>query len=157
MNIYDQAFIVKIYCGNILCKRLSIFTKKLHRMYTSLGSKYTSAFWKLFWTFYFFKLSYILRLLKSVISLTLLWRRPLSYRNQSIDLRSNSLNQFLYDHGLRHEWGKLPYFFQIKHGKHLIFKPFDLLNTIPLAKSKALVNNLLMSNPEHSPNYAFSK
>ena len=35
--------------------------------------------------------------------LTLSWRRPLSYRNQSINLRSKSMNWFLYDNGLRHE------------------------------------------------------
>ena len=29
--------------------------------------------------------------------LTLLWRRPLSYRNQSIDLQSKSHDWFLYD------------------------------------------------------------
>ena len=36
-------------------------------------------------------------------SLTLSWRRPLSYRNQSIDLRSKSKDWFLYDNGLHHE------------------------------------------------------
>ena len=35
--------------------------------------------------------------------LTLPWRRPLSYRNQSIDLQSKSMDWFLYDKGLRHE------------------------------------------------------
>ena len=30
--------------------------------------------------------------------------------------------------------------------KHLIIKPFDLLNTILLTRTKALVNKLLMSN-----------
>ena len=35
--------------------------------------------------------------------LTLLTRRPLSYRNQSIDLRSKSMDWFLYDKGLRLE------------------------------------------------------
>ena len=35
--------------------------------------------------------------------LTLSWRRPLSYRNQSIDLQSKSMDWFLYDRGLRHE------------------------------------------------------
>ena len=35
--------------------------------------------------------------------LTLLWRRPLSYRNHSIDLRSKSMDWFLYDNGLRRE------------------------------------------------------
>ena len=35
--------------------------------------------------------------------LTLSWRRPFSYRNQSIDLHSKSMDRFLYDNGLRHE------------------------------------------------------
>ena len=35
--------------------------------------------------------------------LTLSWRRPLSYRNQSIDLQSKSMDWFLYGNGLRHE------------------------------------------------------
>ena len=35
--------------------------------------------------------------------LTLSWRRPLSYRNQSIDLLRKSMDWFLYDNGLRHE------------------------------------------------------
>ena len=37
------------------------------------------------------------------IYLTLSWRRPLSYRNQSIDLQSKSMDCFLYDNGLCHE------------------------------------------------------
>ena len=35
--------------------------------------------------------------------LTLSWRMPLSYRNQSIDLLRKSMDWFLYDNGLRHE------------------------------------------------------
>ena len=35
--------------------------------------------------------------------LSISWRSPLSYRNQSIDLQSNSMDWFLYDNGLRHE------------------------------------------------------
>ena len=35
--------------------------------------------------------------------LTLSWRTPLSYRNQSIDSQSKSMDWFLYDKGLRHE------------------------------------------------------
>ena len=41
--------------------------------------------------------------------LTLSWQRPLSYRNQSIDLHSKSMNRFLYDNGLRHERAKLKF------------------------------------------------
>ena len=36
-------------------------------------------------------------------SLALSWRRPLSYRNQSIDLRCKSIDWFLYDNSLRLE------------------------------------------------------
>ena len=36
-------------------------------------------------------------------TLSLSWRRPLSYRNQSINLRSKSMYWFLYDNGLHHE------------------------------------------------------
>ena len=35
--------------------------------------------------------------------LILSWRRLISYRNQSIDLRSKSMDWFLFDIGLRHE------------------------------------------------------
>ena len=45
--------------------------------------------------------------------LTLSWRRPLSYRNQSIDLRSKSMDWFLYDNGLCHERVKVLNF---RHG-----------------------------------------
>ena len=39
----------------------------------------------------------------SHLSLTLSRRRPLSYRNQSIDLLCKSLDWFLHNNGLRHE------------------------------------------------------
>ena len=42
-----------------------------------------------------------------LIVLTLSWRRPLSYRNQSIDLLRKSVDWFLYDNGLHHEKLKL--------------------------------------------------
>ena len=37
------------------------------------------------------------------LSLTLSWRRPLSYKNQSIDLLCKSMDWFPYDNGARHE------------------------------------------------------
>ena len=37
------------------------------------------------------------------MKLTLSWRRPLSYRNQYIDLLRKSIDWFIYDNGLRHE------------------------------------------------------
>ena len=39
----------------------------------------------------------------SVWYLTLSWRRPLSYRNQSSELLRKSMHWFLYDNGLRHK------------------------------------------------------
>ena len=39
----------------------------------------------------------------NIAILTLSWRRFPSYRNQSIDLQSKSVNWFLYDRKLRHE------------------------------------------------------
>ena len=39
----------------------------------------------------------------ALIYLTLSWRRPLSYRNQSIDLLCKSMDWFLYHNGLRYE------------------------------------------------------
>ena len=42
-------------------------------------------------------------ILKNAFLLTLSRRRPLSYRNQSIDLESKSMDWFLYDNGLRLE------------------------------------------------------
>ena len=40
--------------------------------------------------------------------LTVSWRRPLSYRNQSIDFLLKSIDWFLYDNSFRHEKVKSP-------------------------------------------------
>ena len=46
----------------------------------------------------------VLRILgKSIFCLTISWRRPSSYRNQSIDLLCKTMDWFLYDNGLCHE------------------------------------------------------
>ena len=42
-------------------------------------------------------------LIRKIIELTLSWRRSLSYRNQSIDLQSKSVDWFLHERGLRYE------------------------------------------------------
>ena len=52
---------------------------------------------------FFHFLAYFVVLWAETRILTLSWRRPLSYRNQSIGLRSKSMDWFLYDNGLRHE------------------------------------------------------
>ena len=57
----------------------------------------------------------------SKYSLTLSWRRPLSYRYQSIDLLRKSMNWFLYDNGLRHERVK-----EVLYNKSLSMKFLDL-------------------------------
>ena len=38
----------------------------------------------------------------AISRLTISWRRPLPYRNQSIDLQNKLIDWFLYDNGLRH-------------------------------------------------------
>ena len=53
--------------------------------------------------FQMIKIHKFLYLPVSKYSLTLSWRRTLSYRNQSIDLLRQSRNWFLYDNSLRHE------------------------------------------------------
>ena len=45
------------------------------------------------------------------LKLSISRRRPLAYRNQSIDLQSKSMDWFLYDNGLRHGRVKLVKFF----------------------------------------------
>ena len=57
----------------------------------------------------------------SCISLNFSWWRPLSYRNQSIDLQSNSMDWFLYDNGLHHE--------RVKKENLLLQHIFDILKT----------------------------
>ena len=105
-NIYDGAFIV--YSFN--SKPLTIFTKKLHCRY-SLGFKLRLYFFKTLQTINFFKVFYVIRLLKSVNCL----KYFTSFNS------SNMLWTFNY-------------------------KPFDLLNAIPLSRTKTFVSNLLMSS-----------
>ena len=56
----------------------------------------------------------------SLMSLTLSWRRPLSYRNQSIDLLRKLMDWFLLDNGLRHERVKGKLLFYKKGMEELI-------------------------------------
>ena len=94
------------YYGN--SKPLSTFTKTLHRSY-SLVFYICLCFLKTLQTLYFFKAFYIIRLLKSIVSL----KHFISF---------SSSNMFLN-----------------------IYQTFDLLITIPLTRTKTLINNLLMS------------
>ena len=57
-------------------------------------------------------------------NLTLSWRRSLSYRNQSTDLQSKSMNWFLYDKDLRHERVKIILAFNQYHAIHLFLYPW---------------------------------
>ena len=78
-------------------------------------------------------------------SLTLSWRRLLSYRNQSIDLRrsidlqSKSMDWFLYDNGLRHERVNLSYS-ENKLFKTLNYYSRDMLNFYFLEKGLGIVS-----------------
>ena len=59
------------------------------------------------------------------LSLTLSWRRPLSYRKQSIDLLCKSMDWFLYDNGLRHERVKYIYFKNMPY--HILYGFWGLI------------------------------
>ena len=96
------------YLGTSLCKQLCC---------NSFFRSFIGIFFHLFilpihmnyqppWHSHFFSRISMLSLLSVqsfTISLTLSWRRPLSYRNQSIDLLSKSMDWFLYDNAPRHE------------------------------------------------------
>ena len=62
--------------------------------------------------------------------LTLSRRRPLSYRNQSIDLRSKSMDCFLYDNGLCHE--------RVKRVKNMILKDKQIFPKDKVSEGKAV-------------------
>ena len=67
---------------------------------------------------------------KSPGYLTLWRRRSLSYRNQSIDLQSKSVDWFLYDTDLRHERVKEQLLKKIfrKHHAHLVARGMVKIN-----------------------------
>ena len=73
------------------------------------------------------------------MTLTLLWRRSLSYRNQSIDLQSKSMDWFLYDSYLRHEklnWWSIP-----KHTVQML-KLQEMASLVPSnSSSEHFLNN----------------
>ena len=112
--VYDclYFFIILIYC--FYCRVLtSVCFLGYHRWVFSftLGSpsKYKGMA-NLGWSSLFFMKMFIklnrqdeILLLPLCVPLILSWRRPLSCRNHSIDLRSKSMEWFLYDNGLRHE------------------------------------------------------
>ena len=68
---------IRMYCNGIIFRKFIISKNENHFSYKSKIQKTTK--------------------------LTLSWRRPISYRNQSIDFRSKSMDWFLYYIGLRHE------------------------------------------------------
>ena len=56
-----------------------------------------------FWSFDVNKYSPVNHKTWEIFCSTLSWQRPLSYRNQSLDLPCKSMDWFLYDNGLRNE------------------------------------------------------
>ena len=79
--------------------------------------------------------------------LTLSWRRPLSYRNQPLDLLCKSMDCFLYDNCLRYErvndWRNLA-IFCINHPTPCI----------SLVTSLTLVGELLQKSSRQAPTYS---
>ena len=91
------------------------------------------------------------------LCLTLSWRRPLLYRNQSIDLLRKPMDWFPYDNGLRHErikyslaggsailWivserkpreKKWPAGYKVNHFERIISKNFSVVQNVSTVKS----------------------
>ena len=69
--------------------------------------------------------------------LTLSWRRPLSYRNQSMDLQSKSMDWFLYDNGLLYERVKWLSEWHFRKTTITVLKPFSSkCSFLPLVLNK---------------------
>ena len=87
--------------GNSLALYLNKRFEKKHWSYKRCQS--IAIWWRLEWRRSLFEHTILVKTVgKNVKTLTLSWRRPISCRNQSIDLRSKSMDWFLYDNGLRH-------------------------------------------------------
>ena len=91
-----------------------------------------------------------LQTLSKVFILTLSWRRPLSYRNQSIDLLCKSMAWFLYDNGPRHERVK-------KHSEIGILKIIGIFSCIYLGWPLQITvkQNRKFDNPSFQKKCAF--
>ena len=78
------------------------------------------------------------------VTLTLSWRRPLSYRNQSIDL-SKSMDWFLYDRNLRHEEPPSPLqcFWKLKGVPHVRKKQGLKRRFFNLKQKKEIIRKLI--------------
>ena len=75
-----------------------------------------------------------------VLYLTLSWRRPLSYSNQSTDLRSKSMDWFLCDNSLRHE--------RVKQSEEEFLKILDSLQSCKLWNNKHMIASTQITNTE---------
>ena len=78
--------------------------------------------------------------------LTLSWRGPLLYRNQSIDLQSKSMDGFLYDNDLRHERVKIknlyPFSLLANMMKSLLFSCRFAISQKNIMKAFVKLNNI---------------
>ena len=75
-------------------------------------------------------------------ALTLSWRKPLSYRNQSSDLLCKSMDWFLYDNGLRHERVKQYY---------LVFLPLEIQRRLKQTKTYYKPSYSVWKETSHEP------
>ena len=108
-NIRPIQLLELLFCL-ILTLKSSIF---LHFMMNILRKMKKCFVELLSWLFYYLIHRKILKIHKLNI-LILSWRKTLSYRKQPIDLRSKSMDWFLYDTGLRHERVKHCRFYPLK-------------------------------------------
>ena len=110
---------------NYLLKMFSFIQRMFFCLMPDSRSIYQANKWNIYWLHYKnFCETFLIKVAgeKNRSNLTLSWRRPLSYRNQPIDLQSKSMDWFLYNNGLRHERVKVILWFT---QSSLLWKTFD--------------------------------
>ena len=89
-NTSDQLLLSSIFCTVLVtCNMLFYLTRNSHQYFSEDGDLTPN-----------FSLNFAL---SQKMLLTLSWWRLISYRKQSVDMRSRSMDWFLYDIGLHHE------------------------------------------------------
>ena len=121
---------------SILCITLQVGIKCLPQYFFLFFSSFPKRKYKIY---FFALLKYLmLPLLYFSRYLTLSWRRPISYRNQSIDLLCKPMDWFLYDIGLRHE--------RVKHYQTWSFSSYKQKKNPYIWKLKILAPRIMVLN-----------
>ena len=121
--------------------------RKMNNIYFRFDNNYSTRF---FYKQYFFStqphccLTFSWSELQMLLRcwLTLSWRKPLSYRNQCIDLQSKSMDWFLYDNSPRHKRVKRYYNANITRSQLKVSQPLLSPPSTPIKRRKSQTSRL---------------